>query len=78
MGKVIRMSSFLESDVRGTGWRKSRYSMNGGNCVEVGSAADTVVVRDSVKPDSLVLNYAMQAWRTFVAEAKAGEFDTSH
>lgn len=48
-----------------TRWRKSSYSDNGGECVEV-AAADHVLVRDT-KQDRTgpVLRFAPEAWRRF-------------
>lgn len=57
---------------RDTTWRKSRYSMNNGNCVEVASAAEVIMVRDSASRDALILSYSAQAWKAFVDGVKAG------
>jgi Domain of unknown function (DUF397) len=53
-------------------WRKSSYSGNsGGNCVEVGSAARLIAVRDSKDPDGARLAFGREAWQAFAAKAKA-------
>jgi hypothetical protein len=52
-------------------WRKSSFSLNGGACVEVGSEAGSVVVRDSVAPASLTLRWSGQAWRAFATALRA-------
>ena len=56
-------------------WRKSSYSNGGGNCVEVADLADgTRALRDSKNPDDGVLIFDSQAWASFVAGIKAGQF----
>jgi hypothetical protein len=53
-------------------WRKSSYSGgNGGNCVEVGAAPSTVLVRDTTERDGLTLPVTLGAWRTFLVAVKA-------
>lgn len=54
-----------------TAWRKTSYSNDSGNCVEVASAAALVGVRDS-KEDGRgsVLEFTASAWRRFLAGAK--------
>ena len=56
-------------------WRKSARSINAGNCTEVASSAGTVVVRDSQDPNSLVLLYPANTWRSFLNSTRAGHFD---
>ncbi|MGW0892165.1 DUF397 domain-containing protein [Saccharopolyspora gloriosae] len=54
----------------GTGrWRKSSYSGSQSACVEVGSLAKRVDVRDS-KDQTEVLCFRREQWRTFLAEIK--------
>ncbi|MFH8555417.1 DUF397 domain-containing protein [Streptomyces celluloflavus] len=61
-------------------WFKSSYSNNGGDCIEV--AANLVVtrgvvpVRDSKNPSGPVLDFPADAFSSFVAGVKAGEFGT--
>jgi hypothetical protein len=52
-------------------WRKSSYSDNGGNCVEVGNG-DNVLVRDSKNPDGPRLAFGRDAWELFAAKVKTG------
>jgi hypothetical protein len=53
-------------------WRTSSYSGNsGGNCVEVGSAARLIAVRDSKDPDGARLAFGREAWEAFAAKVKA-------
>jgi hypothetical protein len=55
-------------------WRKSSYSGNGGNCVEVALAVPgAVAVRDSKDPGGGVLLFTADEWRAFAAGVKAGE-----
>ena len=69
----------LSYDGRGDlDWRKSRRSMNAGNCTEVARAAEIVAVRDSKDPDGLVLRYPVISWRSFLAAARMGDFDVWH
>ncbi|MFD8083044.1 DUF397 domain-containing protein [Kitasatospora sp. NPDC059722] len=59
----------------GTQWVKSRYSGNGGSCVEVAPGSPGVMpVRDSKDPDGPVLVFLAEAWRSFVAATVTGEF----
>lgn len=53
-------------------WRKATYSIANGQCVEVGSAAAHVLVRDSVNPSGDVIAYAPAAWQRFVDSTRAG------
>jgi hypothetical protein len=57
-------------------WRKSSYSGNGGDCVEVcTSDAGTVGVRDSKNVPGPELAVCDQAWSEFIRSIKNGEFD---
>jgi hypothetical protein len=53
-------------------WRKSSYSGNTGNCVEVADLGDAVAVRDSKDPDGPVLVVTREEWRTFVRALAIG------
>ncbi|MFD7905523.1 DUF397 domain-containing protein [Kitasatospora sp. NPDC059747] len=54
---------------------KTRYSGNGGNCVEVAPDFPGLVpVRDSKDPNGPALVFPADAWRSFVAATAAGEF----
>ncbi len=52
-------------------WRKSSYSANSGNCVEVSLREHAVAVRDS-KQDGRgpILEISAAAWRDFLASAR--------
>jgi hypothetical protein len=52
-------------------WRTASYSgANGGECVEVASAADVVIVRDTKNRSGGTLSVPASAWRAFVAAMK--------
>ena len=52
-------------------WRKSSYSGNGGECVEVGHARDVIVVRDTSQDQAgPVLRFSPAAWRRFADRVK--------
>jgi uncharacterized protein DUF397 len=49
-------------------WRKSSHSgSNGGECVEVASAAGSVLVRDTTAPRGPALVFTAEAWRAFIS-----------
>lgn len=53
-------------------WRKSSYSSETANCVEVSRTADAVYVRDSkAGNDSAVLEFEPDAWRFFLKGMRA-------
>jgi len=51
-------------------WRKSSYSDNGGNCIEVASRAGRVLARDTQDRTGPVLRFAPEAWRRFAEVVK--------
>ena len=51
-------------------WRTSSYSGTNGNCVEVGSTAGTVLVRDTKDHDGVALGIPGQAWARFIASLR--------
>ncbi len=54
-------------------WRKSSYSNgSGGNCVEIATPRDGMLVRDSKDPEGPVLGFSRPAWRTFVDSVGQG------
>ncbi|MFE6056766.1 DUF397 domain-containing protein [Kitasatospora sp. NPDC056446] len=62
-------------DLRSATWRKSSYSAQQGQCVEValGSPAQ-VPVRDSKDPEGPTLAFPADAWSSFVIAVRSGEF----
>jgi hypothetical protein len=56
-----------EIDLSRAEWRKSSYSSQSGNCVEVArNLSGLVAVRDSKAPDVAKLLVPMEAWRAFL------------
>jgi hypothetical protein len=51
-------------------WRKARYSVNDGACVEVALVNGQVAVRDSKDPCSFWLWYSVRSWRDFTWNVK--------
>ncbi|MEO3811213.1 DUF397 domain-containing protein [Sphaerisporangium sp. B11E5] len=61
------------SDLRGAQWRKSTYSTDAGNCVEVASnLPGRRALRDSKITDGPVLVCPPSEWFVFLGEVKAG------
>ncbi len=53
-------------------WRKSSYSGQGGDCVEVADGAPGLVpVRDSKTPSGPAIAFGADAWSAFIADLKA-------
>jgi hypothetical protein len=60
--------------LEGRTWRKSSYSgSNGGNCIEVAAAANTVAVRDSKDPHGPAITLDSDDWQRFTIQLKANE-----
>jgi len=56
-----------EIDLSRAEWRKSSYSSQDGNCVEVArDLPGLVAVRDSKAPDGAKLMVPREAWRAFL------------
>ena len=56
-----------EIDLSRAEWRKSSYSSQSGNCVEVArNLPGLVAVRDSKAPDGAKLMVPREAWRAFL------------
>lgn len=57
-------------------WRKSsRSGGNGGQCVEVATTSDSVLVRDSKDPHGPRLHVDHGQWRAFLTDVTGGHFD---
>ncbi|MCX2728884.1 DUF397 domain-containing protein [Saccharopolyspora sp. NFXS83] len=54
-------------------WRKSSYSGEESNCVEVGRAPGVVSVRDSKAPRSATLAFTPRHWSTFLGSLTRSE-----
>jgi Domain of unknown function (DUF397) len=50
-------------------WRKSTRS-NSGGCLEVAIAHGIVLLRDSKRPDGLILSFTPRAWTALVAQVR--------
>lgn len=62
-------------DLTGAAWRKSSYSSNGGNCVEIAlNLPGVVAVRDSKSPGDGALVVTVAEWSAFLEGVRAGEF----
>jgi hypothetical protein len=56
-------------------FRKSSYSSQAGNCVEVGALPDGgLAVRDSKDPEGGILTFSAAAFTSFVRSLSRGEF----
>jgi len=77
-----------EDDYARDGWRKSPYSTNGGNCVEItvldrdqvpagpkAEAGRLFVMRDSKNPAGPRLYFTPSEWDAFARGMKDGAFD---
>ena len=53
-------------------WRKSSFSGNGGNCVQVGETTRGVLVRDTQDQQGPALRFSPAVWRRFADQVKAG------
>ncbi|MQA24794.1 MAG: DUF397 domain-containing protein [Micromonosporaceae bacterium] len=65
----------MTPDLTRAEWRKSTRSQQSGACVELAVTPAVVGVRDSKDRAAGHLEFARTEWETFLAEAKAGEFD---
>ncbi|MFE4974329.1 DUF397 domain-containing protein [Kitasatospora sp. NPDC056651] len=62
-------------DLSSASWAKSSYSNNGGDCVEVAAGVPGLApVRDSKDPEGPALAFPVDAWSSFVAAIRSGEF----
>ncbi|MET8541450.1 DUF397 domain-containing protein [Kitasatospora sp. NPDC004799] len=62
-------------DLSDAAWFKSSYSNNGGTCVEVApNFPGLTPVRDSKDPQGPALVFPAEAWKSFVAAVRSGEF----
>ncbi|MFJ3789602.1 DUF397 domain-containing protein [Kitasatospora sp. NPDC090091] len=59
----------------GATWRKSSYSGDAGQCIEVADCFDGALpVRDSKDPNGPVLVFPSASWQSFVDAVCGGEF----
>ncbi|MGC5399118.1 DUF397 domain-containing protein [Streptomyces sp. DT20] len=57
-------------DLEAAAWRKSSYSGQGGDCIEVAGLTARTAVRDSKNPTGPALILGNRAWAAFVEDAK--------
>jgi hypothetical protein len=60
----------MKPDLSRAQWRKSSYSGNTGNCVEVADLGHCVAIRDSKNQDGPKFLIARDQWRNFVCFVK--------
>jgi hypothetical protein len=65
----------MREDLTPAVWRKSTYSTNQGQCVEVTQQPGVCGVRDSTDPTGAILWFSPEQWAAFTAGVRAGEFD---
>lgn len=65
----------MRDDLTPALWRKSTFSNNTGECVEVAGRAGHHAVRDSKDPAGPVLTFTATDWSAFTAAVRTGEFD---
>jgi hypothetical protein len=53
-------------------YRKSSYSGQQNNCVEVAPVREGATVRDSKNPAGPVLRFPADSWRAFIGAVKSG------
>jgi len=56
-------------------WRKSTFSGDQGNCVELAEIDNEIMVRNSNRIDDGALTFTRAELSAFIAGCKAGEFD---
>ncbi|ASU85128.1 DUF397 domain-containing protein [Nocardiopsis gilva YIM 90087] len=54
-------------------WRKSSYSGQHNNCVEIACFTGIIAIRDSKHPDAVALTFADAEWSAFVWGLQAGD-----
>ncbi len=66
------MRGRTETDLSRAEWRKSSYSSQSGNCVEVArNLPGLVAVRDTKEPDGAKLVVSQETWRVFIGSVRA-------
>jgi hypothetical protein len=66
----------LNEELATAAWRKSSFSGDNGNCIEVAPLTNgRVAIRDTERPDMKPYVVSAPVWAAFTSGAKAGEFD---
>lgn len=65
----------MTAEESGVVWRKSSFSSNGSDCVEIAVIGGNIAVRDSKRRSGPVLVFWRSEWEAFVNGARKGEFD---
>jgi predicted secreted Zn-dependent protease len=55
-------------------WRRSTWS-GGGNCVEVSVTSESVLMRNSQRPEGPVVEFSHAEWQAFLKGVHDGQFD---
>lgn len=64
-----------DSEFAGVAWRKSKASDASGDCVEVASTGELVLMRNSQHPSGPILTFSLREWAAFLTGVRCGEFD---
>lgn len=67
----------MHNDLSHAQWRKSSFSGNSGNCVEVAIVDSVMGIRDSKDPYGSVLVVTRDEWRGFIRRVVSEEVDSS-
>jgi hypothetical protein len=70
---TIAEASVDPTHTDGLEWHRSSWC-NGGDCVEVASSGDSIMIRDSAYPDRGMLAITRDEWRDWTSRAKEGSF----
>lgn len=65
----------MSPDLLAAVWRKSSYSGEAGDCVEVASLSKLTVIRDSKKPDGGTLVLDERTWAGLLSAVRSGQLD---
>lgn len=66
------MAAMDDQDLSRAPWRKSTYSGNGNNCVEVAAADGLVGVRDTSDRNGVTVILGSRSWQLLMARVKHG------
>lgn len=64
------------ADLTAAAWRKSSFTANSGQCVEIAELpGGAIAIRDSKSPHREPLRFTSAEWAAFLNGVHAGEFD---